>query len=272
LLLPVVGGLSLLWYLLRVVPKPSRAAYPCQRAAVPMAASFLAWIAALVTWRTAAGWWKRCRSQGRLARAFAALALTLAALAATLRPWITAPVRAQAPAYHPALGEAGGIHPGRVVWVHAPEATDWEGPDSAERWYASECTDPAVVERMVSTAVQNLAGESSDAAAWNAIMTHFNARRGRGEHGYRAGEKVAVKLNLVTCYAAQKGSTPWVDPVTHEKTRYPNNVDVAPQMAGALLRQLVSVVGVAQADIAIGGSVLPARECEKSSVQCFRRA
>ena len=29
------------------------------------------------------------------------------------------------------LGVAKGIHPGRVVWVHDPEVTDWKGPG---RW------------------------------------------------------------------------------------------------------------------------------------------
>ena len=30
---PVIGTLSLIWFLVRVIPKPSRAAYPCMRAA-----------------------------------------------------------------------------------------------------------------------------------------------------------------------------------------------------------------------------------------------
>ena len=37
--LPFVGLVSLLWFLIRVIPKPSRATYPCQRAAFPLAAS-----------------------------------------------------------------------------------------------------------------------------------------------------------------------------------------------------------------------------------------
>jgi len=41
----VVGFFSLLWFLIRVVPKPSRAAYPCQRAAFPLASAFVLWIA-----------------------------------------------------------------------------------------------------------------------------------------------------------------------------------------------------------------------------------
>jgi hypothetical protein len=27
------------------------------------------------------------------------------------------------------IGEAKGIHPGRVVWVHDPEVLDWKGPE-----------------------------------------------------------------------------------------------------------------------------------------------
>lgn len=34
---PVAGLLALIWFLLRVVPKPARAAYPCQQVARPLA-------------------------------------------------------------------------------------------------------------------------------------------------------------------------------------------------------------------------------------------
>ncbi len=41
----ILGFISLLWFLIRVIPKPSRAAYPCQRAAFPIASAFVLWIA-----------------------------------------------------------------------------------------------------------------------------------------------------------------------------------------------------------------------------------
>lgn len=41
---PAIGLAALLWFLIRVIPKPSRALYPCQRAAFPVAAAFVAWI------------------------------------------------------------------------------------------------------------------------------------------------------------------------------------------------------------------------------------
>jgi uncharacterized protein (DUF362 family) len=40
----VVGLGSLIWFLIRVIPKPSRAMYPCQRAAFPIATGFIIWI------------------------------------------------------------------------------------------------------------------------------------------------------------------------------------------------------------------------------------
>lgn len=40
----VLGTISVAWFLLRVIPKPSRASYPCQRAAFPIASTFVIWL------------------------------------------------------------------------------------------------------------------------------------------------------------------------------------------------------------------------------------
>ena len=39
---PLAGLVSLVWFLVRVIPKPSRALYPCQRVAFPLASGFIA--------------------------------------------------------------------------------------------------------------------------------------------------------------------------------------------------------------------------------------
>lgn len=44
---PLLGFLALVWFLVRVIPKPSAAAYPCQRAAFPLASAFVLWIVGL---------------------------------------------------------------------------------------------------------------------------------------------------------------------------------------------------------------------------------
>jgi len=44
-----VGLSALAWFLIRVIPKPSRASYPCQRAAFPIASAFVIWLTGVVT-------------------------------------------------------------------------------------------------------------------------------------------------------------------------------------------------------------------------------
>ena len=41
---PLLGLAALVWFLIRVVPKPSRMEYPCQQVAAPIALSFVAFI------------------------------------------------------------------------------------------------------------------------------------------------------------------------------------------------------------------------------------
>ena len=49
LLLWILLGLaSVIWVLIRVVPKPSRTEYPCQKVAQPIAAGFIAWLLGLI--------------------------------------------------------------------------------------------------------------------------------------------------------------------------------------------------------------------------------
>ena len=43
-LYPFIGLAALVWFLIRVIPKPSRATYPCQRVAFPLASGFIVWL------------------------------------------------------------------------------------------------------------------------------------------------------------------------------------------------------------------------------------
>jgi hypothetical protein len=259
--LPIIGGLSLLWFLIRVGPKPSRAAYPCQRAAAPLAASFLAWLAAVGVWMVARRKAVRSFLQARYFQAVMLLAVAAVALLAVLQPLGSGRMWAAVSPSHEAIGVGRGIHPGRVIWVHAPEATDWAGPDSEEHWYDDACTDPGVVDQMMSAGIRSLAGRATDAEAWEALFRNFNERRGNGAEGYQPGQKIAVKLNLVSCWSGYAGVDPFVDPVTREKTSFPNHIDVAPQMVLALLRQLVEEAGVAEEDISVGDTTALWPEC-----------
>jgi len=145
------------------------------------------------------------------------------------------------------IGQAKGIHPGRVVWVHDPEATTWNGPGDGHLWEAEHTSQP-VCEQMMSQAIRALAGEATDAQAWNAIFRYHNQARSKGDVGYKPGEKIAIKVNFVGFIRTM----PSVHRQTYALQDWVDYMNTSPQMIAALLKQLTQVVGVKQSDIAVG--------------------
>ena len=242
------GVSSLIWFLVRVIPKPSRAAYPCQRAAAPFASAFVVWLFAVLGAKWALVHRREFARQRRFAAACACTAALMVCGAVALRSLPESASHAGNPPHGP-IGVAKGIHPGRVAWVHAPDATAWAGWNSlpTDPWWGSNHTDLAVVEDMMSRGVRDVAGEATDSAAWAAIFTDFNTTHGRGQRGYQPGENIAIKINLTTCNGGSDCNVS-----THEKTANTNRIDNSPQMLLALLRHLVYVAGVPQTNISIG--------------------
>jgi hypothetical protein len=230
--LPLCGLISLAWFLIRVIPKPSRATYPCQRAAFPLASGFVTWVvglgASLVCWRRA----RQYLSATRYLAAGAGFALALVLGGHSLLGSASVPAQAAVAAFVPSdgpnqpVGQPRGIHPGRVVWVYDAQATAWEGTGY---WWEEGNTDQTVVTSMVSQGLRALTGAAGDAAAWQTLFAHFNARRGKGQVGYRAGERLAIKVNLNQVSAGQRAG---------------NSSFNAPQVVLAMTRQLVEQAGV----------------------------
>jgi hypothetical protein len=244
-ILPVTGLFALIWFLVRVIPKPSRATYPCQRVAFPLASGFVVWLLGLLSSAAAYRKAKHCFTRARYVVGIIFICTSIWVIWLTI---ITADDRmalADPPVPNIPIGVAKGIHPGRVVWIHDPNATDWNGYYSAEHWYDSDHTDQAVVHNMVSRAIRGLAGESTDEAGWDAVFRHFNQSRGKGNIGYKPGEKIAIKINNTLCYNADQSTF-------EQMNSNKNRIDNSPQMTIALLRQLVNIVGVNETDITIG--------------------
>ena len=239
-LLPLTGLVALAWFLVRVVPKPSRATYPCQRAAFPLASGFVVWLLGM---GAAAVAWRKARQQVREARVLVAASSLVVALALALVSIAHMPAGDAGADFVPSdppntpMGVARGIHPGRVAWVRDPEATNENWYDGCGTYYWQDTnTNQTAVDAMMSKALQWLTGCASDPAAWDALVRHFNQNKGHGDVGYRAGDKIAIKVNLNNCgsYDAQS-----------------NSVDVTPQVVRALLRQLVRQAGVPEQDITV---------------------
>jgi uncharacterized protein (DUF362 family) len=128
------------------------------------------------------------------------------------------------------MGTAKGIHPGRVFWVHEPNATGWDGLTG--NWWDDSNTDQELVDSMISETIRGLVSDTNDAVAWDDLFRHFNSNKGKGSVGYQPGEKIVIKINM-------------------NNSGLNNEIDASPHMVRGLLRQLVHQAGVAQSAITV---------------------
>jgi uncharacterized protein (DUF362 family) len=143
------------------------------------------------------------------------------------------------------LGQAKGIHPGRVVWAHDPELTDWKGPGDGHWWEGGRVRQDRV-DAMLARAVCGLTGESTVAASWSRLFRHLNQARGKGDVDYRAGERILIKPNWVGLIYLEGH----VNTDTYRFNRRHDYMNTAPQMILAVLDQLTRL-GVRPADITV---------------------
>ncbi len=131
------------------------------------------------------------------------------------------------------LGEGKGIHPGRVAWIHNPGVATWDGHTGL--WVEDRWNDQTKANEMVDEAVRTVAGEKDAAKAWKAIFRNFNSTHNRGKKGYKAGETIAIKLNMNNA-------------ITHHDTIELNS---SPFVTMALVRSLVCEAKVREQDIIV---------------------
>lgn len=249
ILFPVIGLAALLWILIRVVPKPSRAEYPCVKAATPVATGFLVYLLALAA--SALGYWKT-RKRMFVVPYLVLFVAIIYGFRSFTSPNTGADVVLQNSLHvaNAPIGEGKGIFPGRVVWVYDPNATNQKCIPNrvGHGWWMPENNDQAVIDRMVGKAIQSLTGQSNNADAWDAIFKYHNATRGKGSVGYKAGEKFFIKINNTSGWGGNFS--------TKDLSVIANNSygisETSPEMVLAVLRQLVNVVGVKQSDISVG--------------------
>ncbi|HTX17803.1 MAG TPA: DUF362 domain-containing protein [Bacteroidota bacterium] len=238
----LLGIGSLVWMLIRIIPKPSRAQYPCMKVAAPVASGFVAYLVSLFVGVVTL---KKARRYFRDARLFAGSVFTAVALAALLFAFLRTDTESDArpvgdslfvpidPPNSP-MGTAKGIFPGRVVWARDSAAATWNGRSGD--WWSDNNTHQLNVDSMFSKSIRALTEQPSDSLAWVALFKYFNERHGKGSVGYAPGEKIAVKINLNQISGSY-------DPG--------NSSFTAPQAVLTVLRGLVHRVGVADSDITV---------------------
>ncbi len=245
LFFPLIGLAALVWVLIRVVPKPSRATYPCMRVATPIASSFVVYAAGLLAsvffFKKAKEYFAKSKTLWFLISLSVGVVLGASVYLQTNQKANAKYQLALEGANQP-MGIGKGIYPGRVVWIHNPNAVDQSCTNSTgDYWWQDDNTRQSAVDSMVSEALRMLTGKGSDAEAWDALFRFYNQAHGRGDVGYTAGERIVLKINLNT---GPSGNT-------YVRTDY-RTVDTSPQIVCSVLDQLVRIAGVAQADIGFG--------------------
>jgi hypothetical protein len=238
----IAGIIAILWFVIRVVPKPQRAQYPCQQVAISISLGYIAFWSILFTGLVI--WMRKAKTKfAKMAPTFITGFIVLFTISGavfatnyfqgdqtTAVSWDPIPKQP--------MGTGTGVNPGRVVWVWNPNATE---KDLAGYWWEQQNNNQDIIDHMFSIGVQNLTGASDDSDAWDSIFSYFNEAHGNGNVGYQPGEKIAIKLNFNNAL----GGTG--DPYVKED----NDRDASPYVVKALLRHLVNVVGVAQEDITL---------------------
>ncbi len=252
-LFPIFGFVALLWYALRVVPKPSRAAYPCMKVAAPLASMFLVWLAGFSSsfflFRYARQRWQHSKKVlAVLMTVVAALVFSLTHLSTNQTVFsgerldIVDPYGPNTP-----VGEAKGLFPGRVVWAWDADATNENcRPNKwGDGYFMDKNCDQNIVDKMLSQALLQLTEAESEAAAWDAIFRYFNTTNKKGDVGYQQDETIFIKINAVHAWTTNNNGS------IRNDNNY-GNVDTSPQAVLAMLRQLVHKAGVPQENIYIG--------------------
>lgn len=242
----LLGISATIWFLIRVIPKPSRALYPCMKAAAPLMSTFVIYLLGISASVFSYKKFKQSVKSSRYAIAGLFMLLSLFSFSLLLLKDPQASIAAgilgvdetyPIPSNDP-VGEAKGLYPGRVVWVQDAGATkeSYDPRNAGSYWWWNDyITDQVVVKKMLDLSIKKYAEKDDIGEAWAAIFIAFNESHGRGSVGYTAGEKIAVKINLTNqcCASAER-------------------MDATPQLVNALLHELIVNVGVDPGDITLG--------------------
>jgi hypothetical protein len=250
LLFPIIGLISLLWVIIRVGTKPSRLSYPCMKVAVPTATTFMAYIIAIFTSLFS---FRKARENLRKSRYSIGIILLLISIAGGTFLVLhtdkyasaqTVNLKTRELEANEPMGEEQGTFPGRVVWVHDPDATneDCDPGDHGHGWFLNENNDQDAIDAMLDTAVIALSEQNTIADAWDSFFKYNNSNRGKGDVGYVAGEIIFIKINRTSA---------WSIGADFEPVNYGIS-ETSPHLILSLLKHLVNEVGVAEEDIYIG--------------------
>jgi uncharacterized protein (DUF362 family) len=232
-----LGISSTVWFLIRVIPKPQRATYPCMRAAAPIMSAFVIW---LLTLSGSVFAFKKAKNHFMKARYIYAASFFIIAVACSFLFLTNKTEIANASSVdvnsilsNSPIGVEHGIFPGRVVWVFDPKAATWDGTN--KYWWDEKSTSQVETDKMLENVLKSLTGKGTEAMAWDALFKNFNKEKKNIANGYTINQKIAVKIN-------QNNTR------SHADT---TGLNGNPQLVYALIASLTKEGGVPQKNITI---------------------
>jgi len=233
----ILGISSTVWFLIRVIPKPQRAAYPCMRAAAPIMSTFVIYLLTLsgsvVAFRKAKNHFMRARYLYAVTFFTIALACSLVFSVKKTEVVNASSVDINSVTSNSPIGIGHGIFPGRVTWVFDPKVATWDGTN--KYWWDEKSTSQTEADKMLENVLKSLTGMSTEAKAWDALFKNFNKEKKNISSGYTLNQKIAVKIN--------QNNTK-----SHADT---TGLDGTPQLVYALIASLAKEGGVPQKNITI---------------------
>ncbi|MBI5008512.1 MAG: DUF362 domain-containing protein [Bacteroidia bacterium] len=262
-----LGIISTVWFLFRVIPKPSRATYPCMRAAAPFMSGFIiylmsVWSAVMISRNTRLKW-----LNVRYISSFILVFSVIALMAITpteneLTEDETVVKTGTEDGPNQPIGNGVGINPGRVVWAWNPDATN-ENAVNAFYLHTRENTNQEVVSVMFADGIRQLTGKKNLKKAWDELFRDFNKRKNSEDRGYSKGEKIFIKINQGTVNGKLRPDdikNGFYIPKRMTDSERANQglegtCETYPNVVLELLRELVNEAGIEQKDISIGDPI-----------------
>jgi len=234
----IIGIGATIWFLIRVIPKPSRASYPCMKASAPIMSAFVIYLIGLAS---TVYIFKEKKGRLFLLKGVLALVFVVSLLISFEYSTPNSTFTIVDPSYfkpNAPMGVAQGLFPGRVAWIYNPDATNKNMTNKAyDYWFLDQNCNQISVDSMLTAGIRRMGGRKNIGEAWDGVFKYFNQTHGKGNVGYTPGEKFAIKINLTNSCCSSVGTAA---------------MDAAPQMVLGILKQLVEVVKVPQSDIWIG--------------------
>lgn len=265
----VTGSLATIWFLMRVIPKPSRAGYPCMQAAAPLMSGFVLYLlsfsGSFFAFRKARNLFQS--SNYLKAALFTVIAMVSVATFFTVSNYSSfvkagiEVVNEPPEGVNNPMGTGVGIFPGRVVWAHNPDATaeDVQLVPGDAIWNY-ENNDTAVIRNMVEQSLIRLAGTNDFPSVWDSIFYNHNRMQLNESRGYQDGEMIFIKIN--------QGTSKWIlnNEEDNNGYRWPESGSISPSWREKhfsatetgpfvvlnILRQLFNEAGVPEENIAVG--------------------